>query len=79
MSYGFELVVPSIVETKLTGWIGGVRQERAKTVLEINFYVDEPRIRCQLDGKRVAWEKLPLTAQRKARDGLNMLASQFTA
>ena len=77
MAYGFELIVPAKAETQLTGYIGGVRQERAKTTLEINFHVAEPRIRCTLDGEPVAWDRLPITAQRYALDGLKMLTSAW--
>ncbi len=79
MAYGFELIVPAYVETQLTGYVGGVRQSRKNTTLEIKFYVQEPRIRCDLDGKSVSWDRLPVSTQQRALDGLKMLASAHTA
>lgn len=78
MTQHFELMVPAIAESQLTGYIGGARINRQKSTLTIDFYVVEPRIRCALDGKSVDWDKLPITAQRTGLSALRMLTTQFS-
>lgn len=70
---GFELIVPTILESELTGYLGGVRKTVRGKTYQVDFHSIKPVVRMTKDGAEVEWHQLPKTMQRDAQAGGRML------
>jgi hypothetical protein len=68
----FELIVPTIIETQLTGKFGAVRKEHRGRRFEVQFWNHGQTV-CWKDGKAIAWEKLPHAIRKAAHDGFAVI------
>lgn len=71
MSY--TLIVPTIIETQLSGFIGAIEREHRGRKFRVEFHGFAPTTRCTKDGKPIEWEKLPSPIRSSAHAGYAQL------
>ena len=72
MQMSFELIVPTIIETQLTGKFGGIRKEHRGRIFEVIFWNHGNTV-CTKNGGSVAWEKMPHVIRKAAHEGFEVL------
>jgi hypothetical protein len=65
----YELIVPSIAETKSTGFLGGIEREHRGRKFRVEFWRTAPNTRCTKNGAPIRWEDLPSPVRSSAHSG----------
>lgn len=77
MAKGFTLICPTIAETLITGYAGGIEKEHRGRLFRVEF---RPGCTvCSKDGKPLAWESLPHPIRKAAHEGAAMLKKAAAA
>jgi hypothetical protein len=69
----YTLIVPTIIETQLSGFIGAIEREHRGRKFRVEFHGYAPTTRCTKDGKAIDWEKLPHEIRKDAHAGCAQL------
>ena len=68
----FQLIVPTIAETQLTGFAGGIEKTFRGSIYRVEFH--PAGLSCTKDGMKVRrWDDLPKPVQKAVREGRAML------
>lgn len=71
MTKNIDLVIPTIIETQLTGKYGAVRKEHRGRQFEIQFWREGTV--CTKNGEPIDWLKLPAAIRKAAHDGFAII------
>jgi hypothetical protein len=71
MPKSIDLIVPTIIETQLTGKYGAVRKEHRGRQFVVEFWREGTV--CTKDGKPVTWEALPHAVRKTAHEGFAII------
>jgi hypothetical protein len=69
----YQLIVPNIIETQTSGFIGAIEREYRGRKFRVEFHGYAPTTRCTKDGAPITWEKLPHEIRKDAHAGCAIL------